>query len=120
MLSESHHVVPTPSRAGRWLRERRFRLALWIAAVEAILVAFLHDVSRFTVFALAVAAVAVYWYAGRRTRSDVVHQGTWILAFSQLLAALAAILAVFVFWLAIIAMAIFIVVALFYVFTDRR
>jgi hypothetical protein len=113
-------MVQTPSRAGRWLRERRLRFSLWIAAVEAILVAFLHDISRYTVFALAIAAVALYLLAGRRTRSDVVHQGTWILAFSQLLAALAAILAVFVFWLAIVAMVVFIVVALFYVFADRR
>jgi hypothetical protein len=120
VLSESHTIAPTPSRTGRWLRERRIRFALWIAAVEAILVAVFHDVSRFTVFALAVAAVALYWFAGRRTRSDTLHQGSWILAVSQLLAALAAILAFIVFWTAIIAMAIFIVVALFYVFTDRR
>ena len=120
MLSESHSAVPTPSRTGRWLRERRIRFALWIAAIEAILVAVFHDVSRFTVFALAIGAVATYWYAGRRTRSDVFHQSTWILAVSQLLAALAAIVAFIVFWSAIVLMAIFVVVALFYVFTDRR
>jgi hypothetical protein len=120
VVSNSHSVAPAPSRAGRWLRERRIRFALWVAAIEAILVAIFHDVSRFTVFALAVAAVALYWYGGRRSRSDTFHQGSWILAVSQLLAALAAILAFIVFWTAIVLMAIFLVVALFYVFTDRR
>jgi cytochrome b561 len=118
VLSESH-VAPTPSRSGRWLRERRVRISLWVAALEAILVAVFHDVSRFTVFALAIAAVATYLYAGRRTRSDAFHQSSWIFAASQLLAALAAIVAFIVFWSAIVLMAVFIIVALFYVFRDR-
>jgi cytochrome b561 len=120
VLSESPSVAPTPSRTGRWLRERRTRIALWIAAIEAILVAVFHDVSRFTVFALAIAAVLTYWYAGRRTRSDAFHQGSWIFAISQLLATIAAIVAFIVFWSAIVLMAIFALVALVYVFTDRR
>jgi cytochrome b561 len=113
-------VIATPSRAGRWLRERRTRIALWVAAIEAILVAIFHDVSRITVFVLAIVAVLTYFYAGRRTRSDTFHQTSWIFAISQLLAALAAIFAFIVFWSAIVLMAIFAVVALFYVFTDRR
>lgn len=120
MLSDSHSVVATPSRSGRWLHERRTRIALWIAAIEAILVAIFHDVSRFSVFALAIVAVLTYFYAGRRTRSDTFHQTSWIFAISQLLAALAAIFAFIVFWSAIVLMAIFAFVALFYVFTDRR
>lgn len=120
MLSDSHSVVATPSRSGRWLRERRTRIALWIAAIEAILVAIFHDVSRFSVFALAIVAVLTYFYAGRRTRSDTFHQTSWIFAISQLLAALAAIFAFIVFWSAIVLMAIFAIGALFYVFTDRR
>jgi cytochrome b561 len=120
VLSDSHSVVATPSRTGRWLRERRTRIALWVAAIEAILVAIFHDVSRYTVFALAIVAVLTYFYAGRRTRSDTFHQTSWIFAISQLLAALAAIFAFVVFWSAIVLMAIFAIGALFYVFTDRR
>ena len=120
MLSDSHGVIATPSRAGRWLRERRTRIALWVAAIEAILVAIFHDVSRFTVFALAIVAVLTYFYAGRKTRSDTFHQTSWIFAISQLLAALAAIFAFIIFWSAIVLMAIFAAGALFYVFTDRR
>jgi hypothetical protein len=96
------------------------RISLWIAAAEAILVAVLHDVTRYTVIAVAILAVVVYWYAGRRTRSDTVHQLAWIFAFSQLLAVLAAILAIIVFWTAIILVIVFALVALFFVFTDRR
>jgi hypothetical protein len=113
-------VVATPSRSGRWLRERRTKIALWIAAIEAILVAIFHDVSQITVFALAAIAVLTYFYAGRRTRSDTFHQSSWIFAISQLLAALAAIFAFIIFWSAIVLMAIFVIGALFYVFTDRR
>lgn len=120
MLSESHNAISEPSRAGRWLRERRTRIALWIAAIEAVLVAIFHDVSRFTVFALAIVAVLTYVYAGRKTRSDAFHQTSWIFAISQLLAALAAVFAFIIFWSAIIFVAIFAVIALFYVFTDRR
>jgi hypothetical protein len=116
----SHAIEPVESRPGRWLRARRTRLALWIAAAEAIIVAVFHDVSRITVIVLAALAVALYWYAGRRTRSDVFHQTSWIFAVSQLLAVIAAILAFVVFWTAIIFVCIFALVALFFVFTDRR
>jgi thiol:disulfide interchange protein len=116
---DSSHALPS-SRPGRWLRERRTRIALWIAAVEAILVAIFHDVSRFTVIALAAVAVVVYWYTGRRTRSETYHQVSWIFAVSQLLAVVAAIVAFIVFWTAIILVVVFALVALFFVFTDRR
>ena len=121
MLSDSPHVIEHgTSRPGRWLRERRNRIALSIAAVEAILVAIFHDVSRFTVIGLAIAATAVYWSWGRNSRSDTARQTTWILAASQLLAVIAAILAFIVFWTAIIAVCVFALIALFFVFTDRR
>ena len=108
------------SKSGRWLRTRRTRVALWIAAVEAIIVAVFHDVSRITVIVLAALAVLIYWYAGRKSRSDTFHEATWIFAVSQLLAVIAAILAFIVFWTAIVFVCIFALVALFFVFTDRR
>ena len=119
-MDSSHAVEHGTSKSGRWLRAHRTRIALWIAAAEAILVAVFHDVSRFTVIAVAVLAVAVYWYEGRRTRSDTVHQASWIFAVSQLLAVVAAVLAFIVFWTAIVFVCIFALVALFFVFTDRR
>ncbi len=108
------------SKSGRWLRTRRTRVALWIAVVEAIIVAVFHDVSRITVIVLAALAVVIYWYAGRKSRSDTFHEASWIFAVSQLLAVIAAILAFIVFWTAIVFVCIFALVALFFVFTDRR
>ena len=120
LMDSSHAIEHGTSRSGRWLRSRRTRIALWIAAAEAIIVAVFHDVSRFTVIALAIAAVILYWYGGRRTRSDTFHQASWIFAVSQLLAVVAAILAFVVFWTAIVFVCLFALVALFFVFTDRR
>jgi hypothetical protein len=108
------------SPPSRWLRERRWRFALWIAVVEAVVVAIAHDVSRWTVLLLAVIAFAFYTFVGRKTRSAVVHEVSWIFGASQAMALLAAIIAFFVFWLAFIAAAIFAVVALAYFLLDRR
>ena len=119
-MDSSHAIEHGTSRSGRWLRSRRTRIALWIAAAEAIVVAVFHDVSRFTVIAIAVLAVALYLTSGRKTRSDTFHQLSWIFAVSQLLAVVAAILAFVVFWTAIVFVCIFALVALFFVFTDRR
>jgi hypothetical protein len=119
-MDSSHAIERGSSGPGRWLRDRRTRISLWIAAAEAIIVAVFHDVSRITVIVLAALAVALYWYGGRRTRSDVFHQTSWIFAVSQLLAVIAAILAFIVFWTAIVFVCIFALVALFFVFTDRR
>ena len=60
------------TRAGRWLRARRIRAALWIAVVEGIIVALLHDVSRWTVVAIAIPLLALYLFWGRNARSDTV------------------------------------------------
>jgi hypothetical protein len=116
----THAIEPTSSGPGRWLKARRTRISLWVAAGEAIVVAVFHDISRFTVIAVAAVAVVLYLYGGRRTRSDTFHQLSWIFAVSQLLAVIAAILAFVVFWTAIILVCIFALLALFFVFTDRR
>jgi hypothetical protein len=119
-MDSSQAIDHGSTRPGRWLRARRTRISLWIAAAEAIVVAVFHDVSRITVIGLAAVAVLLYWYGGRRTRSDMFHQASWIFAVSQLLAVIAAILAFIVFWTAIVFVCIFALVALFFVFTDRR
>lgn len=121
MVSHSSRAIEHgTSRAGRWLRARRTRIALFIAALEAIVVAIFHDVSRWTVIGVAIVAVALYMLAGRDSRSDTFRQTTWILAASQLLAVLAAILAFIVFWTAIVLVVVFAVVALVVIWSDRR
>jgi hypothetical protein len=102
-----------------WLHERRWRVSLWIAVVECVIVAVAHDVSRWTVLALAAISFVIYYAVGR-TRSGALHEVSWILGASQALALLAAILAFFVTLLAFIAAAIFAVVAIAYFVLDRR
>ncbi len=121
MVSDSTPIVEHgSSRLGRWLRARRNGIAVSIALVEAIIVAIFHDVSRLTVFAFAILAFVLYWYAGRTSRSDTFRQLSWIFAVSQLLAAIAAILAFILVWAAILAACAFAAIALFFVFSDRR
>ncbi|HEY6018167.1 MAG TPA: hypothetical protein VIU44_06835 [Gaiellaceae bacterium] len=107
------------SSGGRWLEQRRIRLSLWIAVVEGIVVAVFHDVSRYTVIAVAAVAIALYFAAGRKSGSSLLHQASWIFAFSQALAVVASILAIFIFWMALVVAAIFAVVALLVLFTDK-
>ena len=95
------------------------RVALWIAAIEAMVVFFSHDVTKWTIVALAVVAVLV-WLGGRESRSSLVRGVLWIFAVSQLLAVIAVVLAVIVKWAAIMAVVVFAILGLVYLFLDRR
>jgi hypothetical protein len=72
------------TRPGRWLRERRLRLTLWISLVEGILY-LVHVLHWWEAVALAGIGVGLWWYAGRTSRSYLIRQVTWIFAASQLL-----------------------------------
>ena len=107
-------------RSGRWLRANRLRIALGIAVVEALLAAFTHDVSRWTIVALAAIFVPLYVFWGRERRSDALHQATWIAAASQGLAVVAVVFAFVVGLFALVLAAVFAAVALVMIFSDRR
>ena len=120
MLSDSPQAIePGSSRAGRWLHAHRVRASLWIAALEAVVVLFSHDVTKWTVIVLAVVSVLA-WLGGRESRSDVVRQVLWIFAASQLLAVIAVILGWIVKWALILAIVVFAIGGLAYLFLDRR
>ena len=120
MLSDSPRAVQHgSSRAGRWLETRRIRLAAWIAAGEAIIVLFSHDVTKWTVVVIAIVSV-IAWLGGRESSSHLVRQVLWIFAASQLLAVIAVILAWIVKWALILAVVVFAVLGLVYLFLDRR
>lgn len=106
--------------ASRWLRERRLRIALWIAVFEGIVVALEHDVSRWTVLFIAVPLLALYMFVGRDLRWDAGRQLAWIVAASQVLALLVVILAFVVGVIALVLVGLFALVALAYLFTDLR
>jgi hypothetical protein len=108
------------TRTGRWLRERRLRLALWVAVIEGLLVALTHDLTRWTVLVIAVIVLAFYMTAGRSMRWDVVRQLSWIAAASQALAILVIIAAFILGIVAIALVALFAVIALVYLFSDYK
>jgi hypothetical protein len=108
------------TRIGRWLRERRLRLALWVAVIEGLLVALTPDLTKWTVLIIGVVLLAFYMVAGRHMRWDVGRQLSWIAAASQALAILVVILAFVLKLVAIVAVVIFALVALAYLFSDAR
>jgi len=108
------------SRSGRWLRANRMRIALWIAVLEAVLAAFTHDISRWTIIALAAIFVPIYLLWGRHRHNDVVRQVSWIAAASSALAVVAAIFASLIGTFVLILAAVFAGVALLLIFADRR
>src|SRR5205085_544491 len=79
----AHAIEHGTTRSGRWLRERRLRITLWIAAVEGLLYLF-HALHWWAAVGLAIIAVAFWWYVGRANRSHTLRQLSWIFAASQL------------------------------------
>jgi hypothetical protein len=118
-MSTGYALDHDSSRAGRWLRQRRLRAALWIAVAEAVLAAFTHDVSRFTIIVLAALFVPIYLIWGR-DQGDTIRQVSWIGAASQALAVVAVLIAYLVGLLVLVIAGIFAAVALFLIFSDRR
>ncbi|HEX3456107.1 MAG TPA: hypothetical protein VHS03_15905 [Gaiellaceae bacterium] len=118
MVTETppQHVEHGP---GGWLKTRRHRLALWIAAGEGVLVLLSHDLTKWTVVALA-AIAAVAWLLGRNTSSNGLRQGLWIFLVSQLVAVILVLFAVFFKWLLILGLIACAVIALAFLFLDRR
>jgi hypothetical protein len=117
VLSDTPHAMERGP--GRWLQTRRIRLAAWIAAAEGIVVLFTHDITRWTVIALAVVG-SIAWLGGRESRSRTVRQVLWIFAASQLLALILVILAWIVTWAIILAVVVLAIAGLAYLFVDRR
>jgi hypothetical protein len=108
------------TRGGRWLRERRIRITLWVAAIEGLIAAFSADIGRWTILVLAVIVLAFYIVAGRHFKWDVARELTWIAAASQVLAILVVIFAFILKLIAIVIIVGFALVALVYLFTDHR
>src|SRR5215212_4199703 len=108
------------TRTGRWLRERRVRIALWVAVVEGLIAAFSHDIGRWTSLIMAVIVLAFYIVAGRQMKWDVARQLSWIAAASQVLAILVVIFAFILKLVAIVVIVGLALVALYYLFSDHK
>jgi hypothetical protein len=118
-LQPTEPIEHRTTRAGRWLRAKRIRAALWIAVIEGILVAVLPNLTKWTIIALAIPLLALYLFWGRTARSDTSRQITWIAGASQALAVVVTILAFLLSWLALVLAGIFAAVALLFLLSDR-
>jgi hypothetical protein len=107
------------TKTGRWLKERRIRIVLWIAVVEGIVVA-LSDFTKWTVIGIAIPVLAIYVAWGRNAKNDTAHQVAWIAGASQALAVVVVILGVLLSWLPLVLAAVFAVIALAFLFQERR
>jgi hypothetical protein len=107
------------SRAGRWLREYRIKIAIWIAVAEGLLV-LVGAIPKLAAIVIALLIVVVYFSFARRTTWDTGHQVAWIAAVSQAIVLLVPVLAIIVGTLALVAVGVIAVVALVLLFSDRR
>jgi hypothetical protein len=105
------------SASARWLRERRFRIALLIAFIESLAVV-TSSLGWFWVVGAAALAVALY-LLGRRTDSAIVREATWILAASQLISVIVPLLWEAVKFLAILVLVLFALFFLAILLLDR-
>ena len=107
------------TRIGRWLAQRRFQLALWIAVVEGVIVAISRDISWVVALIIAVPFILFYVFAGRTLESDASRQLAWITGASQTFVVMLAVLFKIIGLLFIILIAILGVVALVFLYADR-
>ena len=107
------------TRPGRWLRDRRTRIALLVAVIEGVLVV-MGVVPEWIALAVAAAVIVLYLAYGRRLRADSGRQLAWIAALSQSLVALIPLLLFVLTALAFLALAVIAIFALIALFADRR
>ena len=116
----SHTAVQPPaSRTGRWLAQRRLKIALGIAVLEGIFVAVAQDFSRWTVIIISAPIIAFYLFAGRALESDTGRQLSWIAAAAQAFAVVLCVVALVIGALALIIAGVFAAIALVLLFGDR-
>jgi hypothetical protein len=119
--AEDHPIIDSDSsRTSRWLRERRVRLALWIAVLEGIVVAVSGNFSQWSIMIIAALVLGLYVALRERLNWDAGRQVLWIVAASQLLALLVVLFFFLFKWIAIALIALFAVFALVYLFSDVR
>ena len=110
---------PHPSRTGRWLFERRLKIALGIAVLEGIFVAVEKDFSRWTVIIISAPIIAFYLFAGRALQSDTGRQLSWIAAASQAFAVILCVVALVIGAFVLIIAGVFAAIALILLFGER-
>jgi len=115
--------APEGGRITQWLHHHRFRIVLWVAVIEGVLVWATHGLHIWTIIVLAAIAFAslmLYNFMRERTHSPLLHQLTWLLAASQL-GATVAVTAGYVVWGALVVIiVIFALIALGLLLLEHR
>lgn len=112
------HAEPR-SENGRWLYARRLKIALGIAVLEGIFVAFANDFSQWTVIIISIPIIAFYLFAGRTLDSDTGRQLSWIAAASQTFTVILCVVAKLIGKTSLIVVGIFAVVAVILLFGEK-
>ncbi len=107
-----------PSRPAKYLRDHRFRITFWTAAIEGLLVV-VHVIPHLVVYVLAVVAIGFWGLVARGYKSPLARNVSWIFAASQALAVLIPVVLFIAKWIAIGAIAIIAVIALVILFAER-
>jgi hypothetical protein len=113
-------AAPEPAATRRsWLRENRLKIALGIAVAEILFVALEEDFSRVTVIVIAIPVILFWLLAGRTLDSELGREISWILAMSQALAVVGAVIAIFIPLVALVIAGVFGAVAAYLLYHDR-
>src|SRR5207302_1508170 len=108
--------APAPARQG-WL-DKRAKIALAFAGVEGLLLLF-GRLSSWVVIAVAIPCVAFYLWRGREMKPGTLRDALWIVAVSQVLIILAAIVSILIGTLVLILLGVFVGVALLLLWLDE-
>jgi O-antigen/teichoic acid export membrane protein len=122
LSGSSQAAEGSPGQAG-WFHRHRYRVVLWVAVAEGIIVAVTHGLHATTIIVLGVIAFAclmLYQFTKERTRSSFLREVTWFIAASQLGATILVAAGVILLGALIILLVIFALVALGLLLLDRR
>jgi hypothetical protein len=123
VLGNGTHAIEGSQEHVGWYHRHRLRIVLWVAAVEGIIAWATHGLHIGTIVVLgafAFACLMLYRYAKERTRSSLLHQATWLLAASQLGAAILVAAGYILLGALIVLLVIFALVALGLLLLDHR
>jgi|SRR5581483_6134604 len=113
-------AVERTSGTGRWLRQRRLKVALGIAVLEGILVALEKDFTRWTLIIVSAPIIAFYLFAGRSLESDTGRQLSWIAAAAQAFAVILTVVALVIGAFVLIVAGVFAAIALIMLLGERE
>jgi len=115
-MSEPAPTPPAPPRRS-WL-DRRAKIALIVAAVEGLLL-LIGSLSKWLVIVVAIVGIALWFFRGRDLKPGLWKDVLWVVAVSQLLIILAAIVSFFIDTLVLILLGVFVAVALLLLWADE-